>query len=88
MVVHWDDVTLPENLKTKGEAWLRDNQYETMTLELNAVDLSVLSSNLIPLSWATVYMPLAAPFYGWTGISCRNWISAQEPDQEHPCAGQ
>ncbi len=35
-VVSWDDVTEPVNLKKKGEQWLKDNQYETMVLELSA----------------------------------------------------
>lgn len=43
-VVNWDDVTQPENLKRKGEEWLADNQYEWMTLELTAIDLSDLQS--------------------------------------------
>lgn len=62
VVVHWDDVTLPENLKTKGEAWLRDNQYETMTLELNAVDLSVLSSKFDTFELGDSVHALAAPY--------------------------
>lgn len=62
VVVHWDDVTLPENLKTKGEEWLRDNQYETMTLELNAVDLSVLSSKFDTFELGDRVHALAAPY--------------------------
>lgn len=45
-VVSWDDVTLPDNLKKKGEDWLKDNQYETMVLELTAADLSVLDADM------------------------------------------
>lgn len=44
-VATWDDVTIPANLKTKGEQWLKDNQYESMTLELTALDLSDLDSD-------------------------------------------
>lgn len=40
-VVSWDDVTEPENLKRKAENWLKDNQFERMTLSLSAMDLSV-----------------------------------------------
>lgn len=29
-VVTWDDVTIPANLKAKGEQWLKDNQYENI----------------------------------------------------------
>lgn len=45
-VVSWDDVTQPENLKKKGEDWLKDNQFETMVLELTAADLSLLDSDI------------------------------------------
>lgn len=42
-VVEFDSVTDPVLLKQKGEEWLKDNQYETLVLELSAVDLSVIS---------------------------------------------
>ena len=45
-VVSWDDVTLPENLKKKAEAWLKDAQYETMVLNLTAADLSILDADM------------------------------------------
>ena len=45
-VVSWDDVTEPANLKKKGEDWLKDNQYETMVLELTAADLSLLGHDI------------------------------------------
>jgi len=45
-VVSWDDVTLPENLKKKAEAWLKDAQYETMVLNLTAADLSILDADI------------------------------------------
>ncbi|MCD8206436.1 MAG: phage tail protein [Bacteroidales bacterium] len=37
----WDDVTLPENLKTKAEDYLTTVQYENLVLELTAVDLNL-----------------------------------------------
>lgn len=39
-VVDFQDVTVPENLKNKGENWLKDNQYEDLTLSVTAVDLA------------------------------------------------
>ncbi|HJC90065.1 MAG TPA: phage tail protein [Candidatus Mediterraneibacter excrementigallinarum] len=45
-VVSFDDVTEPANLKKKGEDWLKDNQYETMVLELTAADLSSLGYDI------------------------------------------
>ena len=45
-VVSWDDVTEPSNLKKKGEEWLKDNQFESLTLNLSAADLSLLGSDI------------------------------------------
>lgn len=39
-VVIWDEVQTAVNLKSKGLKWLQDNQYESMELELTAVDLA------------------------------------------------
>lgn len=37
--VTWDNVATPEMLKSKGEKWLTDEQFENMVLEVKAVDL-------------------------------------------------
>lgn len=37
--VTWDNVTTPEMLKSKGQKWLTDEQFENMVLEVKAVDL-------------------------------------------------
>lgn len=43
----WDDVTLPENLKTKGEKFLNDNcGLISSTIELTALDLSSCDVNI------------------------------------------
>lgn len=82
VVVHWDDVTLPENLKTKGEAWLRDNQYETMTLELNAVDLSVLDQRFDSFELGVSVHALASPYGMDRYFPVQKLdIYLQEPDQ-------
>ena len=44
--VTYDDVTVAENLKKKGEEYLRSVQYEKMVLECKAVDLSLLDGNM------------------------------------------
>lgn len=44
-VVHFDDVTKPANLKTKGEQYLHETQFEKMTLTVTAVDKHLLSGN-------------------------------------------
>lgn len=41
----WQDVTEPSNLLRKGKEWLEDNQFEDLTLELTAVDLSMMDSD-------------------------------------------
>lgn len=61
-VVHWDDVTEPANLKEKGEAYLRGNQYELLSLEVNAVDLSMLDSSIDSFELGDRVNALAAPY--------------------------
>lgn len=58
----WDDVTVPANLKRKGEEWLKSNQYEVMILELSAVDLSALNANLEPFKVGDFIQTLATPY--------------------------
>ena len=41
----WQDVTEPSNLLRKGKEWLEDNQFEELTLELTAVDLSAMDKD-------------------------------------------
>lgn len=48
-VLHFDDITVPANLKTAGQNWLQDGQYEQMTLNLTAVDLHTLGYDLQPI---------------------------------------
>ena len=48
-VLHFDDITVAANLKTAGQKWLTDGQYEQMTLTLTAVDLHALGYDLQPL---------------------------------------
>lgn len=43
--VHWDDVTIAKNLKEKGTKYLTDYQFDTMNLELTAVDMSNLETD-------------------------------------------
>lgn len=38
-VIKWDDVTIPKNLKEKGERYLKDTQFEEMILEVKAIDM-------------------------------------------------
>lgn len=61
-VVNWDDVTDPDNLKKKAEEWLKSNQYETMTLEVTAVDMSMLNADIDTYEVGDVVRTLANPF--------------------------
>jgi len=47
-VVDWSDVTVASNLLTKAQKYLQDEQFDQMTLELNAVDLHYLSKTNRP----------------------------------------
>lgn len=42
----WDNVTIAENLKAKAIEWLKSAQYENMTLELKAIDMSQFDVNI------------------------------------------
>lgn len=44
--VTFDDVNVPANLKTKGEQYLADIQFETVTLEVKAVDLHMMDVDI------------------------------------------
>lgn len=61
-VVHWDDVTEPANLKKKAEKYLAENQYELLTLEVNAVDLSMLDSSIDAFNLGDSVNALAEPY--------------------------
>lgn len=42
----WDDVTIAANLLSKGTAWLAQQIWQNITLELSAVDLSNVDANI------------------------------------------
>ena len=44
--VSWDDVTDPDNLKTKAEAYLANVIRQNITIELNAIDLHLLDHSI------------------------------------------
>ncbi len=87
-VVTWDDVTVPANLKTKGEQWLKDNQYENMVLELTALDLSDLDSDYEDFELGDMVHASAWP-YGMdrTFPVQEMTIYLQEPDRNRMTLG-
>lgn len=44
--VTWDGVTTPEALKTKGEKYLSDIQFENMVIEAKAVDMHIVEGSM------------------------------------------
>lgn len=44
--VYWDDVTLPENLLAKAQQYLETSKHLISSLELTAIDLSLLDKNI------------------------------------------
>ena len=46
VVETWDDVTIASNLKSKGEAFLADKIKQSITIELSAIDLSLMDRSI------------------------------------------
>lgn len=44
--VTWDDVTVPANLKTKGEKYLAETQWENMVIQAKAIDLHLTDKDI------------------------------------------
>lgn len=42
----WDDVTIPANLKTKGQEYLKNSRNLSMTIELTAIDLHLIDVDI------------------------------------------
>lgn len=72
VTVKWEDVTEPSNLKRKAEEWLAGNQFESLSLELTAVDLSMLNSNIDTYNVGDMIQAIAEPF------GMNTWFPLQE----------
>lgn len=60
--VDFDDVFIPSVLKSKAEEWLTNVQYENMTLEVTALDLSVLKTDMDSWELGDSVRAVAKPF--------------------------
>lgn len=60
-VLNYDDITIPANLKAAGQKWLTDGQYETLTLNLTAVDLHTMGYDLQPIRINTKVRVVSSP---------------------------
>lgn len=61
-VVNWDNVTEPANLLKKARAWLEQNQFANLTLELKALDLSILSEKMESMEIGDRIRAIAEPY--------------------------
>ncbi len=61
-VVDFEDVTLPENLIKKAREWLTDKQFATLTLNLNAVDLSMIDRDIESFELGDYIHAVAEPY--------------------------
>lgn len=57
----WDDVTVPANLKTKGEAYLAEAQFANMVLTVTAVDLHKLNPSIERVKLLDQIRAISAP---------------------------
>lgn len=60
-VLNYDNITVPASLKAAGQKWLQDGQYEQMTLDLTAVDMSTLGYDLQPIRVNTQVRVVSSP---------------------------
>ena len=81
-------MTIPANLKKKGEEWLKDHQYESLVLELTALDLSDLDSDYEAFALGDMVHASAWP-YGMdrTFPVQEMTIYLQEPDRNRLTLG-
>lgn len=83
VVQHFDDVTVPDNLKTKGEEWLKSAQYESVILNIKAVDLSITDETLDNIELGDKVHSLATPLGmdTWFPVQKLN-IPLQKPENQ------
>ncbi len=73
-VVKWDDVTVPSNLYAKGKQWLAENQFESLTINVDAVDLSAQNLKLDAFCLGDYVNAKAKPF----GLDAWYYISEKK----------
>lgn len=70
-VVEWDDVTIPANLKTKALAYLADSIKESVTIELNAIDLHLLDKSIESFNLGDYVRVISPPHNFAETLLCR-----------------
>lgn len=79
-VVKFPDITDAETLLEEGNKWLKQNQYAKLTIEVNAVDLSLLKSNMDSFNLGDYVNVKAKPF----GLDVWYYIRKKVTDLLHP----
>lgn len=72
----WSEVTVPANLKAKGEEYLKNAIYQSLTLELSAVDLHMVNVQIDRMELGDVVRVLSPPH----GIDTTMVIQKREYD--------
>ena len=78
--VKFKDITEAQALLEAGEKWLAQNQYAKLTIEVNAVDLSLLKANMDSFNLGDYVNAKAKPF----GLDAWYYIRKKVTDLLHP----
>ena len=79
-VVDWDSVTDKDTLYSKGKKYLQDEQYEKMTLEIQALDLKYLSGSDEPIRFQSKLRCISEPH----GMDHTFIVSKMDVDLSNP----
>ena len=81
--VEWDDVTLPENLKTKAEQFLEESVNHNITVELNAIDLHLLDRSIESFKIGDYVRVISSPHNFKETLLCqKQTIDLLKPDND------
>lgn len=78
--VKFSDITDAQTLLEEGDKWLAQNQYAKLTIEVNAVDLSLLKTNMDSFNLGDYVNAKARPF----GLDAWYYIRKKVTDLLHP----
>ncbi len=78
--VYFNDITDPNDLMEAGRNWLQSNQFENMSINVTAVDLSLLDSNIQSFDLGDSARTVAKPF----GMDKWSYITEKKLDLLNP----
>jgi hypothetical protein len=86
--VEWDDVTTPEALKSKGEAYLTEAINQNITIELNAIDLHLLDRSIESFKIGDYIQVTSEPHNFNAALLCKKQtIDLLKPDNDNITLG-